>query len=349
MQTFLQRSVLLLAGIYAYLPLTPVAATPEAQEVPGPTPATPAGPAVPTLPEGDAQQLGFTNNKSLSLARGGGIGQPIPGADVEPWEGPPSQRDSYGEEFPRGKAEGGQRESEEEERRSPFEEPIETDRDAFTPATKTVPVNRLVVESSYSFIDNRGAPETTRFPELLFRYGLVKRLELCLGWNYEAGSGGNVVSGSSGEAAEGVDTAFLTRESRLLYGIKSALTEQHSWLPESVLIVMGLTPTGGEATATQLRAAYVFGWQLPNRWRRDSAVLFTTDSDNGNRFETWSPATVLRVPLGQRFQVHAEYFGQISQDRPSSFSHHFFSPGIRQTCRATNSERELLRSERRRC
>ena len=92
------------------------------------------------------------------------------------------------------------------------------------------------------------------------------------------------------------------------------------------MIVQGLTPTGGDATATQVRATYAFGWQLPNRWRIDSALLFITDSDNGNRFEVWAPSTVLRVPLGERFQVHAEYFSQISQGRQSDFSRHFFSP-----------------------
>ena len=162
-------------------------------------------------------------------------------------------------------------EPEEEERRSPFEDKIETDRDAFTPSTKTTPLNRLIVESSYSFIDNRGAPDTNSFPELLFRYGLFKRLELRLGWNYEAGGGGNVVSGNAGEAAEGVDTSGLTREQRMLYGFKAALSEQQSWIPDSVLIVMGVTPTGGDSTATQLRADYAFGWRLPNRWRIDSA------------------------------------------------------------------------------
>jgi hypothetical protein len=240
---------------------------------------------------------------------------------------PPPPR-LVGEAFPRVDTEADTREPEEEERRSPFEDKIETDRDAFTPSTKTVPVNRFILESSYSFIDNRGSPDTHSFPELLYRYGLFKRLELRLGWNYEVGGGGNVVTGSSGEAVEGVDTSTLSREQRLLYGIKALLTEQESWRPDSILIVMGVTPTGGDATATQLRTTYAFGWRLPNRWRIDSALDFATDSDNGNRFEVWAPSTVLRVPIGERFQVHAEYFGQFSANRSSNFARNFFSPGM---------------------
>jgi hypothetical protein len=268
-----------------------------------------------------------------------GIGLLVPGSYVAAQEVMPPQRPistgelfpqlgSAGELFPRDRPEGEEREPEEEERRSPFEDKIETDRDAFTPSTKTTPLNRLIMESSYSFIDNRGAPDTNSFPELLFRYGLFKRFELRLGWNYEAGGGGNVVSGSSGEAAEGVDTSQLTRVQRMLYGFKASLTEQQAWLPDSILIVTGVTPTGGDATATQLRSAYAFGWRLPNRWRWDSALVFTTDSDNGNRFEVWAPSTVLRVPLGERFQVHAEYFGQFSENRSSNFARSFFSPGM---------------------
>jgi hypothetical protein len=137
-----------------------------------------------------------------------------------------------------------------------------------------------------------------------------------------------VVSGNAGESAEGVDTSSLTREQRLLYGIKAAVTKQESWLPDSILIVTGVTPTGGDATATQLRADFAFGWRLPNRWRFDSALAFTTDSDNGNRFEVWAPSTVLRMPLTERFQVHGEFFGQFSEDRASNFNRVFFSPGM---------------------
>ncbi len=211
------------------------------------------------------------------------------------------------------------------ERTSPFEDSIETDRDAFTPVMTTAGRNRLISESSYSFIDNRSAPDTHSFPELLVRYGALRNLELRLGWNYEVGGGGNVVSGN--ESAESVDTPHLTREHRVLYGLKVQVTEQDAWMPASIAILQGFTPTGGEATASQLNAAYAFGWRLPNRWRFDSSIRFTTDSDSGQRFQVWAPSTVLRVPIGERFQVHAEYFGLFSENRQENFVRHFFSPG----------------------
>ena len=32
-----------------------------------------------------------------------------------------------------------------------------------------------------------------------------------------------------------------------------------------------LTPTSGEAPATDVVVAYAFGWEFPNRWRLDSS------------------------------------------------------------------------------
>ena len=89
---------------------------------------------------------------------------------------------------------------------------LETDRDAFTPATSTVGQSLTILESSYSFIDNRNIAETHSFPELLVRYGLSERFELRLGWNYEVGGTGDVVSGNdAGEAGNG---AGIERGSR---------------------------------------------------------------------------------------------------------------------------------------
>ncbi len=72
------------------------------------------------------------------------------------------------------------------------EEHLETDRDSFTSATTLVGTGRILVESSYSFIDNGRVPDSHSFPELLTRIGLTEHIELRLGWNYEVGGGGSV-------------------------------------------------------------------------------------------------------------------------------------------------------------
>ncbi len=217
---------------------------------------------------------------------------------------------------------------------SRFEDPVETDRDSFTPSTRTAGKNRLIFETSYSFVDNRDAKETHSFPELLLRYGAAERLELRFGFNYEVGGESSSVSGSGGEGdefREGPEEAgenSLTREARVLYGLKALLTERRGPVPESSVIVQGFTPTGGDPTDSQVAAAYVFGWELENRWKFDAAVRYQTGSEEEDHFGVLAPSAVLRVPVGERVNVHAEYFGLFSRDKADDFVRHFFSPGV---------------------
>lgn len=203
---------------------------------------------------------------------------------------------------------------------------IETDRDSFTPATTLAGCGRVIVEAAYTFIDNRTVPETHSFPELLVRYGASDWLELRLGWNYEVGGAGSPVSGNvPSDFGEG---DALEREHRVNYGLKAWISEQDAWLPESALIVMGFTPTGGEAKDTHVSATYVFGWTLPNRWVWDSALRYSTGSLDDDRFDVWAPSTVLKIPLGERWKAHVEYFGVFSDNREDETVQQFFSPGL---------------------
>ncbi len=110
------------------------------------------------------------------------------------------------------------------------EEEMETDRDSFTPATSIVGTGRVVYESSYSYIDNRRTDSTHSFPENLTRIGLNERMELRVGWNYEVGGGGSVSGSDSGGPLE---ERGSNEESRILYGLKVALSEQSTWIPKS--------------------------------------------------------------------------------------------------------------------
>jgi hypothetical protein len=158
------------------------------------------------------------------------------------------------------------------------------------------------------------------------RYGLGKRFELRLGWNWEAGGGGNVVSSIEGE--EGLEGPRFERESRTLYGFKWRATDQSGGIPESSFLVQGFTPTSGDATATEVAVTYVWGWKLPDDWKLDAAIRYATSTDRGDDFAIWNPSTVLRIPLGERTAFHTEYFGAVPQGRASGRSQHFFSTGL---------------------
>lgn len=205
------------------------------------------------------------------------------------------------------------------------EEEIETDRDSFTPATTTAGYRRAIVEAAYSFVDNRSVPETHSFPELLVRYGVNDWLELRFGENYEVGGAGSPVSGNV--PSDLSEENELEYEHRLSYGMKAQFSHQEGWTPSSSFIVQGFTPTSGEGTDTHISATYVFGWQLANEWTWDTAIRYGTGSLEEDRFGIWAPSTVIKIPLGERWKVHAEYFGIFSEDRADETVQQFFSPG----------------------
>lgn len=203
------------------------------------------------------------------------------------------------------------------------EEHLETDRDSFTPATTLVGRGLTMVEASYSFIDNRAADAGHSFPELLTRIGISDRFELRLGWNFETGGGGEVSGSEVGD-----EEAAGESESKILYGLKIAVTDQEDWLPRSALIVHATTPTTGPNTATQLVTCYVAGWTLPNGWDLDSAMRYVAANEEGDRFNQWAPSIVLKIPVCESWNVHAEYFGVFSDGRANDLNSQYFSPGL---------------------
>ncbi len=206
-------------------------------------------------------------------------------------------------------------------------EHIETDRDSFTPATSTVARSRFIVESAWSFIDNRNVPETHSFPELVTRYGVNDWLEFRFGANYEVGGApADVSSGgweSSGEGEPELETA-----AHLSYGFKALLTEQDRWVPQSALIFQAGTPTSGSETATDVISTYVTGWTLTNGWVWDSAVRYGTGHSLGDHYNRWAPSSVLKIPVGERWTAHAEYFGIFSDGRQQESVVQYVSPGM---------------------
>jgi hypothetical protein len=204
-------------------------------------------------------------------------------------------------------------------------EEIETDRDSFTPATSLVGHRRWILESAYSYIDNRRVYDTHSLPELLVRHGLSERMELRFGTNYEIGGAGNPISANVADDLP--DEPMLEEETNVSYGIKYGITNQSGWLPKSSILVVGYTPVAGEQTKTNLGLVYVGGWTFANRWMLDGAMRYTTGGFEGDNFNVWAPSTVLKIPVGERWKGHIEYFGVFSEGRERETVQHFISPG----------------------
>ncbi len=205
------------------------------------------------------------------------------------------------------------------------EEPIETDRDSFTFATSTVGRGRAMVETAYTFIENRNVPNTNSYPESITRIGITDRFELRLGWNYEAGGGGSVSNADAGGDEEAPRKKY---ESQVSYGFKLALTKQNTWVPESAFIFQGFTPTSGPENASHVLAGYAFGWKLPNDWKLDSSIRYGTEVQEGDHFNEWAPSLVLKVPIVKRWHVHGEYFGIFTDGKAINTNAQYFSSGV---------------------
>jgi hypothetical protein len=206
-------------------------------------------------------------------------------------------------------------------------EPIElhTDRDAFTPSTFCIEPGTVLTEMSHVYIDNRQGLPTNSYPELLCRIGRSEWFEWRLGINYSVGSQGNVVTSvEAGELPFGGNSLY---ESNFLYGFKLQTSHQDGFLPESCFIMEATTPMYGEEFGTEPVATAVFGWEFPAGWRCDAAMRYAYAESDTAWFSRWGPSVVLRLPVTERWEVHAEYFGTFTQGLIDDVNRPFLSPG----------------------
>jgi hypothetical protein len=206
---------------------------------------------------------------------------------------------------------------------------LDADRDAFTPSAFCVEAGRGLVEGSYVFIDNPTGLPTNNYPELLVRHGATEWWEWRFGVNYGVGSQGNIVT--SVEVGEGTLDGSTLYESSVLYGFKMATSGQDGLLPDSCFIMEASTPAYGDVFGTVPVATYVAGWELWNEWRLDSSIRYAYSEGHTNWFSRWSPSVVLRAPVTERWEVHAEWFGSYTQGLIDDTRRPFFSPGTHYT------------------
>jgi len=203
---------------------------------------------------------------------------------------------------------------------------IETDRDSFTPATTVAGRGRVILESAYTFIDNRRTFETHSYPEFLVRLGVTERFEARLAWNAEVGGEGNSVSSAAGE--EDFESPHLVRETQISYGLKYVVQRQSGWLPDVAVITTGQTPTSGPETATTFVGTLVGGWTLANRHKLDAALRYSPDVGEHDHHNVWAPSIVWKIPVHERVNLHAEYFGIFTSGRADNTNGQYISPGL---------------------
>ena len=200
---------------------------------------------------------------------------------------------------------------------------LRTDRDAYTIVPTTVRPGQSIIESSYSYIDNPGFPSTHSFPELLVRVGLTERAELRLGWNYDVGG-----SSEATDVSSEFDFASPTDvNGNFLFGVKLRLLDGEGWRPATSMALVGITPTSGGDNTTDPAVDTVFEWKLRNDWLLGVGMRYAVLTEPGEYYNQWSPSAVLRIPFGERWNAHAEYFGVTTDGNDRDANQQYFSPG----------------------
>jgi hypothetical protein len=133
----------------------------------------------------------------------------------------------------------------------------------------------------------------------------------------------------SSNIPEEFENVVTTEENaQISYGLKIKLNLGESWGSSNAIILQGSTPTSGEANDSQFMVGYVTGMSIWRDWQWDSSLRYNLTSAEADHFQTWAPSTVVKIPCGEKWKAHLEYFGIFSDGRNEETVQHFLSPGV---------------------
>lgn len=92
-------------------------------------------------------------------------------------------------------------------------------------------------------------------------------------------------------------------------------------------ILEATTPAYGDVFGTSPVATFVAGWEPAGDWRLDGAIRYARAEGLVDWFSRWTPSVVLRVPVADRWEVHAEWLGNQTAGLSDDTYRPFFSPG----------------------
>jgi hypothetical protein len=200
--------------------------------------------------------------------------------------------------------------------------PIATDRPDFTESSATVGRNVWQVESGYTYFYDREQGSQLfghSYPEILSRYGIwADWLELRLGWNFASEQ-------SDGQRLDGAEDLYL--------GVKLALTEQSSILPEMALVPQMTIPIGDDAFSADTVLAgvnWLYGWDVTD-WittAGSTQVNRAFDGDIGERHTELAQSWTIGYSLTERVGAYTEWFAIIPSGAILVGTEHYFNGGF---------------------
>lgn len=212
-----------------------------------------------------------------------------------------------------------------EERGSPWDEPLASDRPDFTEASSTVGrgVHQLEMGYTYFFDDEADSKLSAHsFPEILLRLGvLTDWLELRVGWSLNSES--QTLSGVSG-TAHGSDDLYL--------GLKLGLTAQQGWLPEMALMPQMTVPLGGVFSANRVLPGlnWLYGWDVTERvsFGGSSQYNLSVDEVTDRVHGEFAQSATMGISLGERLGGYAEWFMLTPAGAETEGTEHYFDGGF---------------------
>jgi hypothetical protein len=193
------------------------------------------------------------------------------------------------------------------------EKPLDTDRPDFGVATTTVGLGRAILETGYTrYLQHT---EGSRFsghsyPDALLRVGLFADwFEFRIGQSHASfrtttAGGSGQIGGPEPSVQSGFQDTYL--------GVKLALTEQKSFLPESVILLQANVPTGSkDLTAGRVLpgAIYSFGWDVVEE-KLDLSGLIEADKvvdAAGNAYVQLAQTAEVRYWWTPKFRTFLEW------------------------------------------
>lgn len=196
-----------------------------------------------------------------------------------------------------------------------------TDRPDATESPTVVPVGSLQVETgafTTSFEEDGIKEEVFGYNTTLLRYGILKNLELRVGWNFE-----EIQRTINGNELDNVQSGL----SPLLFGAKIAIAQEKGWFPEIGLVGHIFLPFTASSDFKPASTAADFRFAFNHTLSERSGIAYNVGGRLGG--ESAEFAYIYTLSYGYsitgKLNAYAEVYGDLPED---SSANHFWDAGL---------------------
>jgi hypothetical protein len=194
----------------------------------------------------------------------------------------------------------------ETEKKSPFDEPLESDRPGLGDSPSTVGLGLCQLEMGYQYSydhDRTSSHIDQTYPQPLLRIGAIADwFELRVSWSEEQTT--DTIFGVSRATAVGSDDMNV--------GFKIALTPQDKWLPKTGFVFDMFLPSGSSAfTAGKVlpEVEYIYEWEVKKDFTIDGLTILSCEVDDvtNESFLNTSEAVSAQQKLSEHLSAYVQW------------------------------------------